>query len=364
VKASAAEAERAGEAGASGDLARAARALLRSAGIAGPPRLVPLPGGSNNRVYRVEVGGQRLLLKAYFRAGAGGRDRLGAEVAFSRFALAQGLACLPRPVAWDGAQGLALFEFVEGEAFRPGQVGGAEIRAALDFLRALDAGRGSPEARALPLAAEACFTVADHLGCVAERIERLSKLEVREALDAEAAELAASRLAPAWRRLSEELAGGGPAPAGEGERPLAPADRCISPSDFGFHNALRTPGGGICFLDFEYAGWDDPAKLVADFATQPAVPVPLRFFERFAAAVAGLGPDPESGARRIRALFPLFRLKWCCILLNEFLPGARDRRAFARSPEAVREGRALQLERARRLSRELRPGALFGADRP
>ena len=63
-------------------------------------------------------------------------------------------------------------------------------------------------------------------------------------------------------------------------------------------------------------------------------------------------------------LFPLFRLKWCCILLNEFLPGPSERRAFARSPEAVIEGRRAQLERARRLSLELRPGVLFGADRP
>ena len=31
--------------------------------------------------------------------------------------------------------------------------------------------------------------------------------------------------------------------------------------------------GELCFLDFEYAGWDDPAKMVADFFCQPAVPV-------------------------------------------------------------------------------------------
>ncbi len=35
----------------------------------------------------------------------------------------------------------------------------------------------------------------------------------------------------------------------------------VSPSDFGFHNALLDDGGAISFLDFEYSGRDDPAKL-------------------------------------------------------------------------------------------------------
>ena len=36
--------------------------------------------------------------------------------------------------------------------------------------------------------------------------------------------------------------------------------RCLSPSDFGFHNALLEATGKLRFVDFEYAGWDDPAK--------------------------------------------------------------------------------------------------------
>src|SRR5258708_29751946 len=41
---------------------------------------------------------------------------------------------------------------------------------------------------------------------------------------------------------------------------------------FGFHNALLRPSQELCFLDFEYAGHDDPAKMVGDFFSQPAIP--------------------------------------------------------------------------------------------
>ena len=57
------------------------------------------------------------------------------------------------------------------------------------------------------------------------------------------------------------------------ERPLDQQDRCLSPSDFGFHNALAQ-GETVRFIDFEYAGWDDPAKTVCDFFHHPGVPVP------------------------------------------------------------------------------------------
>ena len=55
----------------------------------------------------------------------------------------------------------------------------------------------------------------------------------------------------------------------------------ISPSDFGFHNTLVRPDGELQFLDFEYAGFDDPAKLVGDFYACPEIPTPQETFERF-----------------------------------------------------------------------------------
>src|SRR5207248_1561644 len=45
--------------------------------------------------------------------------------------------------------------------------------------------------------------------------------------------------------------------------------RTLSPSDFGFHNALRRPNGQLAFLDLEYFGWDDPAKTICDFLLHP-----------------------------------------------------------------------------------------------
>ena len=57
--------------------------------------------------------------------------------------------------------------------------------------------------------------------------------------------------------------------------------RCfLSPSDFGFHNILQSEGR-LNFLDFEYAGRDDLAKLLSDFRLCPEIKVKKKYSEIF-----------------------------------------------------------------------------------
>jgi hypothetical protein len=50
----------------------------------------------------------------------------------------------------------------------------------------------------------------------------------------------------------------------------------VSPSDFGFHNVIISRRTNY-FIDFEFSGWDDPAKLYCDFILQPKIPIPRCF---------------------------------------------------------------------------------------
>ena len=102
----------------------------------------------------------------------------------------------------------------------------------------------------------------------------------------------------------------------------------LSPSDFGFHNALRTGDGTLVFIDFEYAGIDDCCKLVGDFFSQPRIPVSIEYLSLF--LDNAFTPQQNTMIRaRLPVILPLVRLKWCCILLNEFLRVGASRRAFS-----------------------------------
>lgn len=306
--------------------------------------LVPLAGGSNNRVFRAECERGRAILKCYFRSPADPRDRLRAEFAFSRYALAAGVGSIPRPLACDPAVGLGLFELVDG--LRPEIATESLVAQAAEFVRAVNAPKDRFAAAGLALASEACFSIEEHLGVVGGRANRLGDIAPESDIDRDALRFVHRELMPAWMAVREMTR----AVAGEdrqaGRRSPAKDSRIVSPSDFGFHNALVKADGRAVFHDFEYAGWDDPAKLICDFFCQPAVPVPVSYFESFSKTVLEELPDSYRIVQRARALLPVYRVKWVCIRMNEFLPGGGTRRAFS-TRDQLEHRKSIQLASAR-----------------
>jgi hypothetical protein len=322
--------------------------LVASAGLASRFNLIPLRGGANNRVFCLEgADGSKALLKAYFQHAGDQRDRVGAEFAFATFAWNHHVSAVPRPLACDARNRLALYEFIPGRQLQPGEVSQDVVQQALAFATEINRHKRSERATSLPRASESCFSVAHHLGCVERRMERLEQIEGSSGIDAQAARFVRTDLSNAWqeilirtRRLAAQL-------GVNLEAEIDRQDRCLSPSDFGFHNAILTEGGQVRFIDFEYAGWDDPAKMVCDFFCQQKVPVPLTFYEGFVRGVVAELSSPGRHAERIDLLMPVCRVKWCCILLNEFLPEGRERRRFATEISNEEGRKARQLEMAR-----------------
>jgi hypothetical protein len=291
-------------------------ALLRAGGLRGEYREVVLRNGANNQVSRLHGAGWQIVLKRYFRDRRDLRDRLGTEYAFLAFAAAHGISAVPRPIAVDAGQGLALYEFIDGVVGVREAPAPTDVRAAISFFSQLNRWRGAPDARGLGAASEACFSLRDHVAMLESRIAALTNLA------GPVGDFARRSLDPVFRRLAARV-------QSHDQWTLAREERCLSPSDFGFHNAILTPEKDWRFIDFEYAGWDDPSKLVCDFFCQPKFPVPLSLFEMFVDGVSeALG---LSGNLRARAhlLLPLYRLKWACIMLNPALPAGAARRTFA-----------------------------------
>lgn len=328
-------------------LRRRAGALLAQAGLPKLSSLIALPGGANNRVFLAEHGEGRALLKAYFRHPDDPRDRLGAEFAFCDFAWRAGVRAVPRPLARDDRALLALYEFIEGRPCQVADVGAGAVLEAARFFGEINRNRARPEAARLPAASDACFSLADHSGLVSGRLKALEAVQADASVSGRQAwDFISGRLIPEWERVSCELARRWRAAKARETDLLTDEERMLSPSDFGFHNALLDVEGRLHFIDFEYAGWDDPAKMAADFFSQVSVPVGPEHFAAFFDEAMRDSPARESCRRRIGWVLPIQRFKWICLILNEFLPAARQRRKFARggNPE---ERKARQLEKAR-----------------
>jgi len=292
-------------------------------------QLAACRGGRNSRVYRVDYGGERFALKFY---PGDGRGRVEREYAAVSFFAAANVPRVPRPVRLDVAHDAAVYSWLDGAA--PGEPSSADIDTLSAFAAELHALRSLPTAALFGDAAEACYDRSAILAQIATRIERLAGVTGEPALEAFLRE----RFAPVLARESARPVPSLSAPA---------IARTLSPSDFGLHNALRIAGGGLAFLDFEYFGWDDPVKLVCDVCWHPGMmlrdPLRARVLERARDVYAATDAGWEA---RLAAAYPLIGLRWCLIVLNEFLPVLWQRRVAAGVTISAPGARRAQLRKA------------------
>ena len=334
-------------------LSDAVSALLLRIGIQDRFELHSLTGGANNRVYRVDTSETQLLLKSYFSHPDDPRDRLNAEFSFCQFAWDHGIRSVPEPLACDAANRLGLYGYLNGRRLAAGEISLQHVVECTDFFCSLNRSNTVPAARRLGAASEACFSTCDHLTCVERRVRNLETIPCSSETHQAAAQFVCSDLLPKWSAVVESTEVQCQTLELQPDLELAHGSRVVSPSDFGFHNAIVDGHGRLRFIDFEYAGWDDPAKMVCDFFCQIEVPVPREYLAPFVDAVVAMDSQPELLRNRIELLFPVYQIKWCCITLNEFLPTAAARRRFSDTGAGLDSRQQRQLEKAKRIFSEI-----------
>jgi len=320
------------------------KALLHQAGYTSTePDITPVNDGANNRGFTIQIDGKRLFAKHYFSHPSDPRDRPGAEVQFLAYAWEQGIRNIPQIIISAPEQRLVLFQYIAGKKLSQDAIKPEHIQASGDFIARLNAHR--EHGQSLPIASDGFFRIADHIPHLEKRIAALKHATIRGSTPVrKKAYLLMQEIDSAWQDTKATIAKGHDIHA-----ELPSQARCISPSDFGFHNALYADNGTLFFLDFEYAGWDDPAKLCCDFFCQPEIPVSIEYFQRFiGSALKSFVPLTDMIVDRTMTLFPLCHLKWCCIILNPFLHNDAKRRGFATSGLDLPRHQSLQLDKASR----------------
>jgi hypothetical protein len=304
--------------------------------------------GRNSGVYRVRAGGAEYALKQYPPRHAGERDRAGIEVAALRFLREHRIVAVPRAIAVDSKQGYALIEWIDGEPV--GAPSAADIVEAAAFLGRVHALRDAASADAQPAAAEACLSAAEIIEQIKRRLMRLGALQEAESA---LAVFLDRDFRPALAQIGGWVEAGYAAKGWDFAQPIDKTARALCPADFGFHNMLRRNSGELVFIDFDYFGWDDPVKLTADFLLHPGIRLSEALKQQFASAATAIYRTDDGFRGRLAMLYALFGLRWCLILLNEFLPERWANRVNAGGPEDWQAAKQRQLDRAREWAHSL-----------
>jgi hypothetical protein len=228
----------------------------------------------------------------------------------------EGFNNTPNVLVFNEPQNIAIYEWIKGTHLS--SIKNKHILEALRFIGKIQNVKGKSSCE---LASEACLS-AKHLFTQIDN--RLNKLLLVDNQDLQ--NFLNTVFKPLWsqtKKWSNQHW-----PSDNITNDLDISVQALSPSDFGFHNALLEDNK-LYFLDFEYFGRDDPVKLMADFVWHPGMDLSNSQKTIWLNGAFEIFTKDSNIHARFHAAWPAYGLRWSLILLNEFLKDGWQKRVYA-----------------------------------
>lgn len=284
-------------------------------------RVMTIHAGGNSCVYGIEDShGKRYALKSYLYQDNDPRDRLSTEFYAFRFLAKNGVSCVPEAIHYDRQTHFALYDWINGKKVtKPTQ---DDMHHVITLIEQLFTISRLPDAEHLKPASAACFSVQDVVQIIDHRLQVL-QMAAKHQISLQ--HYLVNDFIPTYQNVMTWALSIMKQYDWPVDQKLNQQYCLLSPSDFGFHNALRVGDKNMIFIDFEYFGWDDPVKMIADFLWHPAMHLDDSLKHYLIIEMCAMTKEAHFKQRLI-LLYPLFGLIWCLIMLNEFLSDGWQKR--------------------------------------
>lgn len=289
------------------------KSLLKSKGIS-IEDYSEIGFGKNSRSYKISSNKQIYFFKIYSSDHEDKRDRLLTELNFLNLLKESKFNNTPIPIVWDFKERWILLSWINGEKLL--NPSNDECKTLVDFLINLQSIRESKFAKKIGNASEAQFLLNDHINHVHERFKRANNffhIYKENNISKESSffelEIFINKL---FQNFVENI-----------EKSYSFSDsnknfnKILSPSDVGFHNVL-IDRKKMYFIDFEYAGWDDPCKLICDLVLQPDYPIPSKHIATINKLILSKN-FPKDSLKNLDLMLNIYQSKWVLIILNNII---------------------------------------------
>jgi hypothetical protein len=288
----------------------------------------PLLSSGNNRICKIEMkSGQKYVVKQYLQLKGDSRPRLKAEFEHLKALWEVGFRNIPQTFAREESR--AVYSLIEGMSIKI--VGSGEMAKVLSFLTRLSDDSSKLSGFSILPGSDSRICLGDYIDQVEKRYDRIIWGAKNSEWEKEIHEFMTQSILPHKEFIFNKFYDSIECLGWDAQRPFQENEQMFCPSDLGFHNILSDTHnqGELFFLDFEYSGWDDPAKLLADFFHHVGQQVSWEhkwyLLEQFA---AHRKQDPDF-MRRWETIVDLIGLEWVLIVLNVIDPNEMERKRFA-----------------------------------
>tara|TARA_B100000886_G_scaffold339847_1_gene306652 strand:+ start:1702 stop:2673 length:972 start_codon:yes stop_codon:yes gene_type:complete len=259
--------------------------------------------GINSKIFLYANNREKFVVKLYKNI-----HRLKREKLFYKFLKINNLKFTPKLLSTDLKNKLIIFSFIKGK--KVNKISNNDLDKLILFIRSLNLAK----LKNLPLAIDGIKNRKNYLSLCQKKINDLKYINNRKFSNKALIKFLNQTLLPRFEIIKKNLR----------EKKFRKYLKIIenkylivSPSDIGFHNILKYKND-LYFYDFEYAGLDDPIKLICDFISQPDQQLSKSQKNKFINNKLFHKHNIKDIKFLVKIFLPLHRIKWCCIMLNEF----------------------------------------------
>ena len=277
-----------------------------------------IKGRGNSDVYKIEMeSGHDYAGKYYPDMTFDCRKRLLKESNAYKFLHSNKIELVPKNIFADENLNFGLNEWINGLEIN--QINDSHINSAVEFIYSLAKLSKETRYKKFSLASSACIS-----GKMIEEqiIERYSEINEYADINLGLRRFLEGKFSQYFKKI---LTASKKIWPGSFEEYLQNYYQFLSPSDFGFHNALLTKDS-LFFFDFEYFGWDDPVKLSCDFILNPGMSLTNSQKKLWLRKIKDIFSSDTYFKDRLRASYCLYGLCWCLIQLKIFCEDDVDKR--------------------------------------
>ena len=266
--------------------------------------LEEIKSGANTLVYKLNHRDKVVLLKKYREDG--NRNRISREVNFLTQCKTRCIKNVPNLIYFDKEENFSILEWIEGRQLKKAIP--SDWSSIANFLISIQ-----PDSKDLSMmccASDAYFTVSEHWN-------RVNNLYL-ESLNKNVGLLAQYNILEKLNKLHKDAQEYVNGYFGNGNHAIEKNSIAIlSPSDVGFHNVIKSKGRNY-FIDFEYAGKDDPYKLLSDLLIHPDwIPTKSDSQSLFCILKALFNEENNQiSFPRLSVMMRIYQLKWVVIMLK------------------------------------------------
>ena len=275
--------------------------------------------GKNSKIYKINTDKKKIILKSYYGEK---KLRIRKEFQFYKYLNQTNIDNVVTPIAFDFKNNLVALPYIVGNKIY--KVQNKHIIQLSNFINKIN--RKNIYSRKIGLAVEGINNRKNHITICQNRINKLKLVDKKSVIKKELYLFLREKIIPTFKILKNKI--NDKKILYQSKYKLYKKDMIISPSDFGFHNVIESKKK-IFFFDFEYGGYDDPVKLICDFYCQPNQKVSIKQKEKFKKMIIKKYKNYKQLDYLISELLPIHHLKWCCIILNEFIPSKLSIRKHA-----------------------------------